>query len=175
MIKKIYCASALIIVSLYLCGLECNQLDDNSQEGNMMKELKADDALYKIAQKYLKFIHDVGSAESVSQTDPRIKTLFAENLTKIDNTVILFENNRESLLPQMKGFEKEYNHLSNKPDWIVAYDNALIIPSSETNSVVIHFEWVHINVGKGTTTVILQCNSDNKVERIIDVWAKVPH
>jgi hypothetical protein len=129
--------------------------------------------LIKIAQDYLNFVHDVGSVQSVQTNDLRIETLFAENLTKIDNRSILFANNRQALLPQMRGFEKEYNPQSNTADWVVNRDNALIISSSETNSVVINFEWTHVNVGRGTTTVILQCNAHNKIERIIDVWAKI--
>jgi len=87
--------------------------------------------------------------------------------------LVLFENNRDLLLPQMRGFEKEYNPKSNKADWIVEIDNAFIVPSIETNSVVIYFEWVHVNIGRNTTMVILQCNNNNQIERIIDVWAKV--
>jgi hypothetical protein len=129
--------------------------------------------LREIAKNYLEFIHDVGSAQSVANDDERIKILFAQNLTKIDNCSILFENDRDALLTQMRGFEKEYNPESDRADWAVAIDKALIIPSQETNAVVISFEWTHVNVGRGTTTVILQCNNNNQIERIIDVWAKV--
>lgn len=129
--------------------------------------------LRHLAQDYLQFIHDVGSAQSVQSDDVRLEMLFAENLTKVDNCSILFANNRAALLPQMKGFEKEYDPTTNKADWTVDIDKALIIPSPETNMVVIHFQWTHINVGKGTTTVILQCNKEEQIERITDVWAKV--
>lgn len=129
--------------------------------------------LTQLAYDYLQFIHDVGSARSVQQDDIRLVTLFAPNLTKIDNRSVLFKNDRALLLPQMRNFEKEYNPTSNKADWVVHSDTALIIPSTETNTVVIHFEWTHIHVGKGTTTVILQCNTNGQIERITDVWAKV--
>lgn len=129
--------------------------------------------LITIARNYLAFVNDVGSAQSVAQDDPRLAALFAPNLTKIDNRSVLFENDRNLLLPQMRGFEKEYNPESHQADWVVNQDNAIIIPSAETNSVVINFEWMHVNVGRGTTTVILQCNDHGQIERVIDVWAKV--
>jgi hypothetical protein len=185
MINKTYFTIIFSMFSLNLCRLECNEQQNNSQPSDkksitIKKELidlntfgSEKNNLIRIAQDYLKFINDVGSAESVKSDDVRIKTLFAENLTKIDNRTILFENDRELLLPQMRGFEKEYNPESNKADWVVDIDNALIISSIETNAVVIHFEWLHVNVGRGTTTVILQCNNNNQIERITDVWAKV--
>ncbi|MDR3646213.1 MAG: hypothetical protein P4L22_01590 [Candidatus Babeliales bacterium] len=129
--------------------------------------------LIEVAQNYLKFVNDVGSAKSVKSDDTRVKTLFAENLTKIDNRTILFANDRNLLLSQMKGFEKEYTPNSNVADWTVNLNTALIIPSTETNSVTVQFEWQHINVGRATTTAILQCNSNNQIEKVIDVWAKI--
>lgn len=129
--------------------------------------------LVTIAKNYLQFVHDVGQPSSVQQNDSRLKTLFAENLTKIDNRTVLFENNRDLLLPQMRGFEKDFNPNSQQADWAADFDTVIIIPSAETNSVVIHFAWTHINIGKATTMAILQCNSNNQIERIIDVWAKV--
>jgi hypothetical protein len=143
------------------------------KEGYNWPEIARKD-LVEIAQEYLQFVHDVGSAKSVQADDVRLKALFAENLTKIDNRAILFQNNRDSLLSQMKGFEKEYNPESRKADWVLEIDTAIVIPSLETNTVVAHFEWTHVNVGKGTTTAILQCNADGQIERITDVWAKVP-
>lgn len=128
--------------------------------------------LTKIAKDYLEFINDVGTAKSVQADDLRIQTLFAENLTKIDNHSVLFANNRQALLAQMKGFEKE-NRQSEKDDWTVNKDDAVIISSSETNSVVIYFDWMHVNVGHGITAVTLKLNADNKIERITDVWAPV--
>lgn len=129
--------------------------------------------LIQLAQDYLQFVHDVGQIGSVRSDDPRISTLFAENLTKIDNRTILFANNREALLPQMRGFEKEFNPTATQLDWKADFDSVIIIPSAETNSVVMNFAWEHINIGKATTMVILQCNANNQIERIIDVWNKI--
>lgn len=134
---------------------------------------EASSQLQKTAQNYLQFVHDVGSAGSVKSDDPRICQLFAYNLTKIDNRMTLFENNRELLLPQMKGFEKENNPEATEPDWIINFDDALIIPSVEKNSVIAHFTWSHLNIGRATTMAILQCNEQGQIERIIDVWARI--
>lgn len=129
--------------------------------------------LIKIGKDYLTFVHDVGSEQSVQADDKRLEILFAQNLTKIDNRTILFKNSRQSLLPQMKGFETEYKPELKKRDWSVDVENALIIPSIETNSVIVYFEWTHINIGSAITNAILQCNNKGQIERIIDVWAKV--
>ena len=129
--------------------------------------------LMEIAYNYLQFVHDVGSVYSVKSDDSRIAILFADNLTKIDNRITLFANNRQLLLPQMKGFEKEDNPEAVEPAWIIDSDHALIIPSTETNSVIAYFEWVHVHVGRATTMAILQCNDNGQIERITDVWAKV--
>ncbi len=129
--------------------------------------------LIKIAQDYLQFVHDVGSARSVEKDDIRISTLFAENLTKIVNGSVLFANNRQLLLPQMKGFEKEDNLESRQAAWIVHENEALIVPSTETNAVIVSFEWTHVHVGRATAMAILHCNEQRQIERITDVWAKV--
>jgi hypothetical protein len=129
--------------------------------------------LINLAYEYLRFVHDVGSALSVQVDDPRLEILFAEDLTKIDNRSILFERSRQSLLPQMKGFKKEDDPAAYQVAWVIDIDNALVIPSVETNSVIVHFEWTHVNVGRATTIAILQCNSYNQIQQIIDVWAPV--
>lgn len=144
-----------------------------SNEKVQSMENDSTDHLIRTASEYLNFVHDVGSVHSVQPDDPRIELLFSEHLTKIDNRTILFENSRQSLLPQMRGFKKEYDPEATEAAWAVDIANALIIPSVETNTVVIHFEWKHMNVGIGTTTVILQCNYKGQIETIIDVWAPV--
>ena len=129
--------------------------------------------LTQVAKDYLQFVHDVGSGQSVQSDDLRINELFAEKLTKIDNRITLFANNRQLLLPQMKGFEKEENSASDQVSWVIHKDQALIVPSTETNSVVVYFEWTHAHVGRATTMAILRCNQQGQIQCIIDVWAKV--
>lgn len=131
--------------------------------------------LIKIAEDYLTFMYDACISNSVQTCDKRIEILFAPNLTKIDNCSILFENNRELLLPQIQGFVKPNDFTADQAIGTIDTANALIIPSVETNSVTIHFQWTHRDIGTATTTVILQCNSNGQIERIIDVWAKVLH
>jgi hypothetical protein len=131
------------------------------------------DRLMQLAKDYLQFVHDVGGAQSVQPDDARLETLFAQNLTKIDNRSVLFEGNRDLLLPQMQGFKKEYDPTSSEVCWVAVFDTVLIIPSVETNTVVVYFEWIHMNVGRGTTIALLQCNDNNQIERITDVWAPV--
>ncbi len=168
-------ASCLLFLSIHLSSLLAVENDFGNYTKVVVHTMKTEhkNHLIELAQGYLKFVHDVGSAGSVQPDDVRIKSLFAKNLTKTDNRSVLFEGNRDLLLPQMRGFEKEYNPESKKADWVVDIANALIIPSTETNSVVIYFEWTHVNVGRATTMVVLQCNENNQIARIIDVWAKV--
>lgn len=137
------------------------------------QEKEQSSQLIQVAQSYMQFVHDVGSARSVQLDDRRVATLFAKNLTKIDNRTTLFANDRQLLLPQMKGFEKEDNPQATEAAWTIDIDHALIVPSVETNSVVVHFEWKHVHVGNATTMAILQLNENGQIKSIIDVWAKV--
>lgn len=125
--------------------------------------------LKTIAREYLKFMQDVFSVPAATAEDPRIESLFTQNLTKIDNRSILFANDRTALYPQMTGF-KQGDMIA---DWILDAESALIIPSEETNTVTINFEWYHPKIGRHTTTAILQCDGDMKIMRIIDVYASM--
>lgn len=128
-------------------------------------------SLNQIGQSYLMFMSDVVNG-LVHSNDTRLEILFAENLTKIDNRTVLFSNNRNGLLPQIASFQAEH-HLKDEAMAQIDIEHATFIPSVETNSVVVYFAWSHINIGKATTMVILQCNKNGQIECIIDVWAKV--
>ena len=167
---------SLFLLSTRLIAEESFLCTSSKQQENMVHDQQLTihrDQLIKLANDYLLFISDVGSPQSVRSDDPRLEELFAENLTKIDNTSVLFEKNRNALLPQMRSFEVAREYEANTQIWTIDVHNARVIPSAETNSVVINFEWVHIHAGKGTTTVILQRNTNGKIEQIKDVWALV--
>lgn len=167
---------SLLFIDIHVTADEESFLCTSSTQEHMVNNQKLamqKDILIKIANDYLLFINDVGSLHSVKRNDPRLETLFAEDLTKIDNTSLLFEKNRDALLPQMRSFEVTKGSQTTIQLWTVDVHNALIIPSPETNTVAVNFEWVHAHAGKGTTVAILKCNTSGKIEQIKDVWALV--
>ncbi len=130
------------------------------------------DYLRQLGKNYLKFMSDAANG-AITPSDPRITTLFAENLTKTDNRTVLFENSRQSLLAQIAEFTEQRKLDADKKIATIDIEHATFIPSSETNSVVVYFEWSHMSIGRATTMVILQCNPAGQIERVIDVWAKI--
>lgn len=162
--------SVITIVSANQDGLitEINEVFGEKEVYNWPENKKS---LNEIAQSYLNFVNNVGGG-LISHDDTIIQTLFAPNLTKIDNNTILFANNRDLLLPQMYTLKKEGSQLS-KLDWTVDLDAALIIPSLETNSVVVNFQWSHTKAGNGLTSALLICNNNNQIEKIVDVWSRM--
>lgn len=180
--SKLFKLTAYTLVSLCLAGdvfgmiewpgtadIRMEEFSNPEPSVTKDKTLPTSVQLRNIAKEYLTFMRDVFSVPAATSNDPRLKTLFAKDLTKIDNRSILFENNRDALFAQMTGFKK--GELVS--DWMIDVEHALIIPSTETNTVVVYFEWAHPKIGRHTTIAILKCNDDMKIEYITDVWAPV--
>lgn len=136
------------------------------------KNIKNSSDLTQLGRNYLKFMSDAVTG-GIKSNDLRLESLFAENLTKFDNRTVLFKNSRQALLRQIEGFKEAQRLNAGQSSVSIDIDNATIIPSSETNSVIVYFEWSHVSIGRATTMVILQCNAEGQIECVIDVWAKV--